>query len=793
MNEATKANIPHIPEFCQYSSDVCDQDLSELIPSGNFFIYPSEPASIRASVKLAIENLRTNYGSYKWVSWEDLKISGQIIFCEICKAVLTADMVIADVTTLNFNVLFEIGFAIGMRTPVLLIRDTSYIKDRHFFDELGILDTIGYLDFNNSKELASAVIGNLKKKPLFLSGQEINRAHSIYLIKSHIDTDGSIKITSSIKKSGLRFRTFDPKEDVRLTLHEAWKQVSSSLGIVAHLLTEARAGSPINNARCSFVAGMAVAAGKKVLMLHEGIDSFPIDYRDIIKEYKDISMIPKKIEPFFINTILKLQDLSTPIQKVSSHNLSNIDLGDIAAENESAQLKEYFINTGSFTLAKQGHRRIVIGRKGSGKTAIFYRLRDMYEGKIPNLVIDLKPEGHQFVKLRETVLSKLSPGTQEHVMTALWHYILLLEIAHKIVSTEETTSSRDPRARTYFEEVTSIYEGQFGSEQGDFSERLLKLVEDITNRYQEAKEIFKSSQVTELVYKEDIKDLQDALENYLSIKKEIWILVDNLDKGWPVHSATDEDIMIIKTLLSATRKMQREFEKRKIELKSLVFIRNDIYEHLIQTTPDKEKDTTVALDWDDIELFKEMISARIKQSVKMDGSFEDIWRTYFAPLIGGEDSFIYMTERTLMRPRDVLKFVQFALEVAINRNHNRVTEEDLFQAEKLYSDDILQNLIYEIKDIYPNFPNLIYEFLECSEKLSTSSIKSILAKAGVSPDDFNKVLNMLLWFGFIGSFVKDGDTKYAYQVNYDLQRLNIQSDSTFVIHPAFRKSLECTY
>lgn len=789
MDERYKSSIP---EFCQYTNDVCDQDLSSLITSGNFFIYPSDPPYVRSSIKLAIETLRSNHGSFKWISWEDLKISGQIIFCEICKAVLEADTIIADITTLNFNVLFEIGFAIGMRRPVILIRDTSYNRDRHYFDELGIIDTIGYIDFNNSEELVKGVITNLKKKPLFLTIQGINWAHPIYLVKSHVDTDGSIKITSCIKKTGLRFRNFDPKEDIRLTLHEAWKQVSSSLSVMAHLLNKSRSGSLINNARCSFVAGMAVAAGKKVLMLHEGGDSYPIDYRDLIKEYKDVSVIPKKLEPFLIDTILKLQDLSKPIQKISRPHLSNIDLGDIAAENESAQLKGYFVHTGSFILAKQGHRRIVIGRKGSGKTAIFYRLRDMYEGKIPNLVIDLKPEGHQFVKLRETVLNKLSPGLQEHVMTAFWHYILLLEIAHKIVSTEERICSRDPRARTYFEQVTSIYEGQFGSEQGDFSERLLKLVEDITSRYQEAKEIIKSSQVTELVYREDIKDLRDALENYLSIKKEIWILVDNLDKGWPVHGATDEDIMVIKTLLSATRKMQKEFEKRKIELKSLVFIRNDIYEHLIQTTSDREKDTTISLDWDDIELFQEMISARIKQSVKIDGSFQDIWRTYFAPLISGEDSFSYMVERTLMRPRDVLKFVIFALEVSINRNHDKVTEEDTIQAEKQYSDDMLQNLIYEIKDIYPHYPNLIYEFLGCSEKLDISSIKSILAKASVGTGNYNQVLKILLWFCFIGILAKDGNTKYAYQVNYDLQKLDIQDDSTFVIHPAFKISLECT-
>jgi hypothetical protein len=33
-------------------------------------------------------------------------------------------------------------------------------------------------------------------------------------------------------------------------------------------------------------------------------------------------------------------------------------------------------------------------------------------------VLDLKPEGHQFVKLRELVLKKLSEGKQLHILTA---------------------------------------------------------------------------------------------------------------------------------------------------------------------------------------------------------------------------------------------------------------------------------------------------------------------------------------------------------------------------------------
>ena len=59
--------------------------------------------------------------------------------------------------------------------------------------------------------------------------------------------------------------------------------------------------------------------------------------------------------------------------------LEDLDLGDVAAENESRQLRSFFVPTGPFYQAKRGHARLVMGRKGSGKTAIFYALREAFQ------------------------------------------------------------------------------------------------------------------------------------------------------------------------------------------------------------------------------------------------------------------------------------------------------------------------------------------------------------------------------------------------------------------------------
>jgi hypothetical protein len=151
--------IDALPAFCQYAEGPCDQNFTTAVKSHALFLYPTDPVTISSAIENAVAGLNLTAGDKRWITWRHLAITGQIIFCEVCKALRFTSMAIADVTTLNFNVLFEVGFALGLGVPVLPIRDTSYVRDKRMFDELGILDTFGYLDFQNSQmELAHQVV-----------------------------------------------------------------------------------------------------------------------------------------------------------------------------------------------------------------------------------------------------------------------------------------------------------------------------------------------------------------------------------------------------------------------------------------------------------------------------------------------------------------------------------------------------------------------------------------------------------------------------------------------------------
>ena len=726
--ELFEGQIPLIaqpPAFCEYSGGHCDQSFDGQLRSDAVFLYPSEPEIIAATIEESVRQLRMATGLRSWITWKEFGAAGQIIFCQICKALRFTKFAVADVTTLNFNLLFEIGYAIGLGLPVLPIRDTSYVKDSRVFAELGLVDTLGYFDFQNSADLVKEVSKGAPNQTLpQLLPVDTNRP--IYVVKSPVQSEGMIRLMSSVKKSGLRFRSFDARETPRLSLHDAFRQVSSSLGVVVHLMAPERAGATVHNARCAFVAGLALATQKRVLMLQETHITQPIDYRDVIRCYNSPKAVPDLLIPFIKSVVEMLQGSRFVPTSIPLTPLEKVDLGDFAAENEIIALQSYFVPTGQYNDVKRGHARLVVGRKGAGKTAIFYGVRAAYWGHHSHLVLDLKPEGHQIVKLRETILNEVSPAVQLHILTAFWNYLLLMEIAHKIILAEQQAAYRDPKLRVSYENVRVAYETHMiaGAEQGDFSERLLALVDGIAARKKAGVDLTQTGEVTQLIYRSDIRALNDAIGRYLtdSRKEDIWLLFDNLDKGWPIFDVTPQDVAVITSLLEATRKLQRQFESRSVILRVVVFLRNDIYDHLIQDPADRGKENPAILDWNDPEMMKEVVRRRIALSTDLDESFDELWRLFFASHVKGEESFLYILSRTLMRPREVLRFLRDCISVAVNRRHDQVTEEDILHAERSYSDDALVDLSLDLKDVRPEFANAPYAFVVLPSNLDSQGL-----------------------------------------------------------------------
>lgn len=708
-------------------------------------------------------------------------------------------MLIADITRINFNVTYEIGYAIGANKRILLLKNKSIVEGAIKISDIGIFDTIGYKDYENSTELVGILSSVNLNKPININYPK-NQRFPVYLNDARFKNDWVTALISKVKKAKLHYRSFDPNEQSRLSSHEAIKQIAESYGVLIHLLSEMYEGHEIHNIWASFLAGLAAGMKIECFILQNGYSPVPIDCRDLVKSFKYPEDLTNIINDFAGTVTSALQSIYAPTSKKDSTFLENLDLGSSSAENEIKALDAYYLETDSYKRTSRGEIKLVVGRKGSGKTAIFYQLRDKLRQHKANVVLDLKPDGYILLKFKETVADLLSGGTFEHTISIFWEYILLLEICRKIIINDEKIHIFDPTLLNPYREIKDIYGSDGYVNTGDFSERINNIVKSITNSFKlhygkDNTITLSEAEITRLIYNHDVAKLRDVLSVYLAKKESIWILVDNLDKGWPTHGIGKKDIVMIRTLLDSTRKIERLFKKRNIEVNTVVFLRNDVYDLLISETSDRGKESKAVIDWSDIEMIKELIRKRIVYNGESDKkTFYEIWNSICVSHINGEETSDFLFNRTLMRPRFVINLINQCKSVAVNRSHTKIEIDDIHKGLYAFSTDLLNELTYEIRDVYPEAGDILYEFLGAKALLTKAELNELLSvRAGL---DKEKIIDILLWYGFLGYSRLGDDPMYIYKSNYDMRilagfinKLIDTPDFRYAINPAFQDGL----
>jgi hypothetical protein len=771
-----------------------------------FVAYPSSTAIVVDTIRETIARSKNISPEISLSPWEETEVAGRFIATEILREIDGSEILVADISRLNFNVAYEIGYAIGRGKRVLLTKHRAVQDHSPTIQQVGIFDTLGYKLYSTADELTAFLAGSRDLHPIHIA-EKRNEKSPIYFVQPKIKTDYDGLILAGIKKSHLYFRSFDPSESTRLPGPDAVKSVAESYGVVLHFLPEDHVDAEVHNVRSAFVAGLADGMDRRSLFIQTGETPVPIDLRDFVtrcrfpNEFKEaISELAERVYDDRSTT-----GALTPAGATSL--LESADLGASAAENEITSLGEYYLETDAFRRARRREVRLVTGRKGSGKTAIFFMLRDVVRSFRQNVVLDLKPEGYQLLKLKDAVIGLLSAGTVEHTVTAFWEYLLWLEVCYKLIEKDQELHKRDHRLFEPYQRLKASYLTDTYSREGDFAERLKALLRDIVlviqARYAgQAGVELSTPQVTELIYKHNFPELKGKILEYLKFKEELWLLFDNVDKGWAAQGLKDEDLIILRALMEATRKIERDLTRLGTVAHTIVFLRNDIFEHLVGSTADRGKETRANVDWDDAELLRELIRRRLIRALPSEQSnldFTSVWTSICVPIVEGEDSAQYLIDRSLMRPRSLLDLIGHCRGYAMNLGHERIEKEDIAKGCNAFSNDLLSELDLEIRDVFPDAENLLYAFIGSSHTMNRGALVSVLCEHGVQADAVDRVIWLLLWFGFLGFAWTDGTLRYIYSFHYNMKVLDgvhrqllSSGNIQYVLNPAFAPALGLT-
>ena len=755
-----------------------------------FFAYPSDPSHVGEIIEAAANELRRTDTVIR--TWKENNIVGRPITDPIFENISACDAFACDITKLNFNVVFECGYAISKRKPIIITLNDGTINSKRILSSIGIFDTIGYKTFQNTNDLLTVIRSSKDLQP-FVTDFARNFLTPIYLIEYPTKSDALARIVSRIKKTRIRYRAFNPQEHTRLSALSAIENVASSSGTVVPLSSDDMIGSELHNIRSAFIAGLSHGFGLPTLILQPFGGPSPADIADFASTFKHPDQINDYIAAFGDAVLDRMQEQKPERTRGPAH-LLELSVGDPMAENEMTTLAAYYLDTDEFGRVLRGEANLVVGRKGTGKTALFTQVRDRIRGNKQNIVVDLKPEGYQLKKLREEIVDYITEGAQEHLFTAFWEYLLYLEIMYKILEKDEHRFYRDPAITDKYRKLNELYEANRRGGEGDFSERLLGLAESIAFEFStgygqpDQPKRLTQTEITELIHAKYLREIKTNVIDYLRMKSSLWILFDNLDKGWPPNGIDRIDALILRCLIDAGKKIKRDIERAGVGAVCVVFVRNDVYEVLMSKTADFGKEIRVAIDWTQREILREMINRRISKD-RID-TFESTWTRYYVPLFKGEASFEFFLDRSLMRPRNLIKMISHTRGYAINKRSEIIDADAIEKGLVVYANDVLKEADQELSDVFPKAHDLLYRFFGLPTEYSKNELDAIVGRHGIEPSDVSVVVDHLLYFGFIGIRRPGSDPEYIYDFQYNMKLMEAyiernRSELLYTLNPAF--------
>jgi hypothetical protein len=94
--------------------------------------------------------------------WQFNDVPGNPLVSPILEKIQDSPFAIADITYLNPNVVYEIGFTIGRNKRAFLIRHCGTLGDKELSKTVGIFDTLGYYEYADAEDLKNRLAAHIE-------------------------------------------------------------------------------------------------------------------------------------------------------------------------------------------------------------------------------------------------------------------------------------------------------------------------------------------------------------------------------------------------------------------------------------------------------------------------------------------------------------------------------------------------------------------------------------------------------------------------------------------------------
>ena len=468
-------------------------------------------------------------------------------------------------------------------------------------------------------------------------------------------------------------------------------------------------------------------------------------------------------------------------------DLNKITWGDDSAEKDPCLL-EYFVDSAAFARLRAKTKSMVIGRKGSGKSALRKKLEQEFASDPNTYVVNLSPKYNSIrsVLNDQEIIEKYG---EEIFFQHTWLRHILLDLLCRIGDAAKGQYAADSLA---FARKVSV----------ELNRTSKDLVENITDVLSKIRAKAGSLGELGLQVEQELRNVAEveSLEHH-AIKladagARFVVLADDLDLGWD-NSRTANNMLL--GLLAAASHLSA----RSPHIHIAIFMREVVYSLLVTQTQHADKYRNVErIRWEKSDLIR-VLNSRIAFNLQRHGVPHppNLFSVVFPETVGTSNTDNWLIERTLNRPRELIQLARYYTEAVTGSDPD---DRALKESEANYSSWKLDDLCAEYSNQYPGLIQLFShwktKFFRHKYHLSGTEIREMLfqmmLEVTINEDWFNDLANgadvdgllrVLYEIGFIGDFVLGGEggskTFYSYSERHEPKFDEVQ------VHPCFRRAV----
>ena len=637
------------------------------------------------------------------------------------------------------------------------------------------LSTIGYSRYRNSKNIVQKL--NKKKPwnrkqslppPTRLNGKPQGHATSVLYLKSPNDDEPSLRITEALVRPRIDLITDDPNEISFRPITWHLSKLENSFAVIIDLGSSPDTTDREYHAKCALIAGIAVASGRQLLLCGHEWDTAPIDYANLLEPYKTASQAALIASNFASRLETALAEFdsheSTALTPLSTNDLpllNRISVGEYIAEDELPDLGSYFVESQQSLSLLDGGFKIIVGRKGTGKSALAHVTQDKLQEQENTAVRVITPKGYELKQVLE-IVKKTTLPMGGPLVEALWRYAIGTEALAalwerlQIRPVETSWSIQEARGRDGIGSYEGLTEFSFASRIALLAQQQLDVLDPNA--------LVPEGRLLGHLQRTQLRRLRDLVCDLLIADKwQLTVVIDDIVPRWKSAEERVEYAELLLSFLAAARTLWREWDDyvarrggRPVTM--LVFVRSDIFGSMLDIEQEPDRIPHETLQWEDVDSLLNIVARRMDASVPNERLH---WPNILDPELSFDSLKQFISTSILYRPRDILFFFSRVLSHAQRRKARAIELRDLRQAVRDYSEYALKSLAAEWCPQITSVEDLLISFLGSSSELSHDELQAHLLRNDITSNDIEEAIRFLVESQFLGMSIDEFNYRYA--------------------------------